>query len=48
MTGLLETKGIHHEQGKPDSTPDDDANDNSASHEKKGLGQKIKDKLHKH
>jgi hypothetical protein len=47
IIGLLETKGIHHEVDKPSGTVDDDATDNAAgSHEKKSLGQKIKDKLH--
>jgi len=46
---LLESKGVHREADKPSATVDDDATDNAAGgHEKKSLGQKIKEKLHKH
>jgi hypothetical protein len=46
----MESKGVHREVGKPAATIDDDATDNAAGahHEKKGLGQKIKEKLHRH
>ncbi|OIW34108.1 hypothetical protein CONLIGDRAFT_210312 [Coniochaeta ligniaria NRRL 30616] len=44
---LLESKGVHHEVGKPSATVDDDATNVPAGHEKKSLGEKIKEKLHK-
>jgi len=44
---LLETKGVHHGADKPSATDNDAATDVAGGHEKKSLGEKIKEKIHK-
>jgi len=43
---LLESKGVHHGADQPAATDDEPA-DAAGGHEKKSLGEKIKEKLHK-